>query len=55
MLRSSMIFFILGITSMIFGAYEIANISVEIGKVLLMIFIVLAILSFMIELIRGKG
>lgn len=55
MLRAAIIFFVLGLVAMLFGAYGIAGVSVEIGKVLLMVFIVLAILSFVIGLIRGNG
>jgi uncharacterized membrane protein YtjA (UPF0391 family) len=55
MLRAAITFFIIGLLSMIFGAYGVAGLSVEIGKVLLMVFVVLAILSFVIGLIRGGG
>lgn len=55
MLRAAIIFFALGLVAMLFGAYGIAGVSVEVGKVLLMVFIVLAILSFVVGLIRGNG
>ncbi len=55
MLRAAIIFFALGLVAMLFGAYGIAGLSVEVGKVLLMVFIVLAILSFVIGLIRGNN
>ncbi len=53
MLRSAIVFFVLGLIAMLFGAYGIAGVSIEVGKVLLMVFIVLAILSFVVGLIRG--
>ncbi len=53
MLRAAIIFFVLGLIAMLFGAYGIAGVSIEVGKVLLMVFIVLAILSFVVGLIRG--
>lgn len=53
MLRAAIIFFVLGLVAMLFGAYGIAGVSIEVGKVLLMVFIVLAILSFVVGLIRG--
>lgn len=53
MLRAAIIFFVLGLVAMLFGAYGIAGVSIELGKVLLMVFIVLAILSFVVGLIRG--
>ncbi|AUN99160.1 DUF1328 domain-containing protein [Bacteriovorax stolpii] len=55
MLRAAIIFFVLGLIAMLFGAYGIAGVSIEVGKVLLMVFIVLAILSFVVGLIRGGG
>jgi uncharacterized membrane protein YtjA (UPF0391 family) len=55
MLRAAITFFIIGLVAMIFGAYGIAGLSVEVGKVLLMVFVVLAILSFVVGLIRGGG
>jgi uncharacterized membrane protein YtjA (UPF0391 family) len=55
MLRAAIIFFVIGLLAMIFGAYGVAGLSVEVGKVLLMVFVVLAILSFVIGLIRGGG
>lgn len=55
MLRAAIIFFVIGLVAMLFGAYGIAGVSVEVGKVLLMVFIVLAILSFVVGLIRGNG
>ena len=53
MLRAAITFFVLGLVAMLFGAYGIAGVSIELGKVLLMVFIVLAILSFVVGLIRG--
>ena len=55
MLRAAITFFVIGLVAMIFGAYGIAGLSVEVGKVLLMVFVVLAILSFVVGLIRGGG
>lgn len=55
MLRAAIIFFVLGLIAMLFGAYGIAGVSIEVGKVLLMVFIVLAVLSFVVGLIRGGG
>jgi uncharacterized membrane protein YtjA (UPF0391 family) len=49
MLRASIIFFIIGIIAMIFGAYNIAGMSVEIGKLLLLIFVTLAVVGVIIS------
>lgn len=54
MLRTAIIFFVLGLFAMVFGAYGIAGVSIELGKLLLMIFIVLAIISFVASLVTGR-
>ena len=53
MLRAALWFFILGLVAMIFGAYGIAGLSVEIGKMLLFVFIALAAVSLIAGLITG--
>lgn len=55
MIRASITFFILALVAYIFGAYGLAGISVEIGKVLLWVFLVLAVLSYVVSLISGRG
>ena len=55
MLRAAIVFFILAIISMVLGAGNIAGISMEIGKTLLFVFLVLAILSGIVGLINGRG
>lgn len=53
MLRASVTFFILGIVSMLLGMNGIAGLSIEIGKILLVVFVVLAVISFFFG--RKKG
>lgn len=53
MLRASIIFFVLGIVSVLLGMNNIAGLSIEIGKILLLIFVVLSIISFFMG--RKKG
>ena len=55
MLRAAIGFFVLGLVAMVFGAYGIAGVSIDLGKVLLMIFVVLAIISFVASLVTGKS
>lgn len=55
MLKASLSFFILAIFAYIFGAYGIAGISVDIGKTLLIVFLVLATFSFLGSLFYGKN
>jgi uncharacterized membrane protein YtjA (UPF0391 family) len=54
MIRASIAFFILAIVAYIFGANGIAGVSVDIGKLLLSVFLVLAVISILIGLISGR-
>lgn len=54
MLRASISFFVIGILAYVLGAYNIAGLSIDIGKIMLIIFLVLAVLSFLLTLITGK-
>lgn len=54
MVRAAITFFVLAILAFLFGAYGIAGLSVEIGKILLMVFLALAVLSFLGSLITGR-
>lgn len=55
MLRAALIFFVLAVISMLFGATGVAGVSMEIGRMLLALFLVLAVISFIIGLSSGKG
>jgi uncharacterized membrane protein YtjA (UPF0391 family) len=54
MVRAAIIFFVLGLVSMLFGFYGLAGISVDIGKTLLMVFVILAVISFIVSMVSGK-
>ncbi|WP_347357994.1 DUF1328 family protein [Bdellovibrio sp.] len=54
MLRAAIIFFIIAIVAYLLGAGGIAGLSVEIGRLLLFVFLALAIISFIINLLSGK-
>ncbi len=53
MLRAALVFFVLAILSMVLGAGNVAGLSMEIGKTLLFVFLVLAVLSGIAGLIGG--
>lgn len=53
MLRAAITFFIIALLAMFFGMNNIAGISVELGKILLFVFLALAVLSFVISLASG--
>ncbi len=54
MLRAAIVFFVLAIVAFVLGAYGIAGISMEIGKMFLVVFLVLAVISFIGSMISGK-
>lgn len=51
MLQAAIAFFVLALISILFGAYNFAGVSMEIGRVLLGVFLVLAVLSFILSFI----
>ncbi|MEK2643903.1 DUF1328 domain-containing protein [Bdellovibrio sp. BCCA] len=55
MLRAAIVFFIIAIVAFIFGATGIAGMSMEIGRLLLLVFLALAVVSFLINLMGRKG
>ncbi|MGZ3787840.1 MAG: DUF1328 domain-containing protein [Bacteriovorax sp.] len=54
MLRAAIAFFILAIIAFFLGANGIAGVSMEIGRILLFVFLVLAVISFVVSLSTGK-
>ncbi len=55
MLRAAIVFFVLALVAMILGANNIAGMSAEIGKLLLFVFLALAVVSFVVSLVTGRG
>jgi uncharacterized membrane protein YtjA (UPF0391 family) len=54
MLQAAVAFFVLAILAMVFGASGIAGASMEIGRILLFVFLALAVISFVFGLIGGR-
>lgn len=54
MLRAAIIFFILALVGFIFGATGFAGLSMEIGKLLLTVFLILSAVSFIASMITGR-
>lgn len=54
MIRAAISFFIIGLVALLLGAAGVAGLSIEIGKIILVIFLGLAILSFLASLVTGK-
>ncbi len=55
MLRASIAFFILGIIALALGAGNIAGVSIEIGKTILFIFTLFAVLGLVVSLVTGRS
>ena len=54
MLRAAITFFILAIVSLFLGLGGIAGISLEIGKLLLTVFLVLSVISLVAGIANGR-
>jgi uncharacterized membrane protein YtjA (UPF0391 family) len=54
MIRAAIGFFILALVAIIFGANGVAGLSMEIGKIILAVCLILSALSFVTYLITGR-
>ena len=54
MIRAAVAFFVLALIAYILGATGFAGVSMEIGRLLLMVFIVLAVISLVGGLLTGR-
>ncbi|MBI2521999.1 MAG: DUF1328 domain-containing protein [Bdellovibrio sp.] len=54
MIRAAIAFFVLAIVAILFGAYGVAGLSVEIGKSLLVVFLILSVISFFVAIFTGR-
>lgn len=55
MLRAALAFFVLALVAILFGASGIAGVSMDIGKTLLFVFLVLAVISLVVGLVSGRN
>ena len=55
MLRAAIAFFVLALVAFFLGANGIGGLSMEIGRTLLIVFLVLAVLSFIGSLLTGRS
>jgi uncharacterized membrane protein YtjA (UPF0391 family) len=55
MLRAAIGFFVLALVAILLGANNIAGVSMEVGRMLLFVFLVLAVISFVVSLVGGRG
>lgn len=54
MLRAAIAFFVLALLAYVFGANGVAGMSLEIGRLLLWVFLAFAVISGVIYLISGR-
>ena len=54
MLRAALLFFVLGLVAMLLGATGVAGLSMEVGKIVLYVFLALTVISLVAGLITGK-
>ncbi len=55
MLRAAVAFFVLALVAMLLGASGFAGFSMEIGRMLLFVFMILAVISFVASLVGGRS
>lgn len=55
MVRAAIVFFVLALIAMLLGAYGVAGVSIEMGKLLLVTFLVLAGVSLVVGLVSGRS
>lgn len=54
MLRAAIAFFVLGLVAILLGANGVGGMSMDIGKTLLFVFLILAVISFIASLVTGR-
>lgn len=54
MLRAALSFFVLALVALLLGATGIAGLSMEIARILIGVFLVLAVISFLANLLTGR-
>jgi uncharacterized membrane protein YtjA (UPF0391 family) len=55
MLRAALAFFLMAILAIVLGANGIAGLSLKIGQLFLVVFLVLSVLSFVGSVLTGKS
>jgi uncharacterized membrane protein YtjA (UPF0391 family) len=54
MIRAAIAFFALAIVAYVVGANGIAGMSMEVGKILVVVFVAVAVISVIVSLVTGK-
>ena len=54
MLRAAIAFFVLGLVAILLGANGVGGLSMDVGKTLLFVFLILAVISFIASMVTGR-
>ena len=54
MLKAAIGFFFLGVIAIILGAYGVGGVSMDIGRTLLFVFLILSVISFVASMVAGR-
>jgi uncharacterized membrane protein YtjA (UPF0391 family) len=54
MLRAAIAFFVLGLVAILLGANGVGGLSLDVGKTLLFVFLILAVISFIASMVTGR-
>ena len=54
MLRAAITFFVIALIAMFLGMYNVAGLSAEAGKTILYVFLIIALISFVVSLLTGR-
>jgi uncharacterized membrane protein YtjA (UPF0391 family) len=54
MLRAAIVFFVIGLVAFFLGMNGVAGMSVELGKLLLGVFVALAVVGLLVSLVTGR-
>ena len=54
MLRATIAIFVLGLIAILLGANGVGGLSLDIGKTLLFVFLILAVISFIASMVSGR-
>lgn len=54
MVRAAIVFFVVGLLALFLGLYGIAGFTLEVGRLLLIVFLVLGVFSIVASIIMGR-
>jgi uncharacterized membrane protein YtjA (UPF0391 family) len=54
MLRAAIAFFIIGLVAIILGSNGIGGLSLDVGRTLLFVFLILSVISFVTSMVTGR-